>query len=66
MSNRPRYACPQCGATEFITSPNSWDKYEAVDGNLLWQSSEVSNDEFKLYCRECGKRAPSDFEFSCQ
>lgn len=62
MDAKPKYACPQCGHTEFITSSNSYDRYLASNDELCWQSTEVSDQELQLYCRDCGERAPSEFE----
>jgi len=44
----------ECGSREFITKPNHYDIYEIIDGRLAFQRSEPVDDEFVLYCRECG------------
>ena len=63
MTDNPKYACPKCGAAEFITAPNSYDLFEAVGDKLLWRKTESGDsDEDALFCRECGERAPSKFE----
>ena len=48
--------CSYCGNNkEFITQPNKYDIYEIIDNQLQYQNSENTNEEFKLYCRECSK-----------
>ena len=66
MGNKPQYACPECGETEFTASLNSYDKFQAIGNKLCWQSTECANEEFHLYCRECGERAPHTFEDAVQ
>jgi hypothetical protein len=45
-----------CGGTEFITKLNQYDidESELINGILEFQSSENTDDEFKVFCRECG------------
>ena len=50
----------ECGSTEFITVPNQYDVYEIVDGQLGYSHTEYVNDEFTLYCRECGQQIAAD------
>lgn len=57
MNDKPKYACAQCGETEFVTKLNSYDIYKAVGDELHWQSTEIAEDDFVLYCRECSERA---------
>jgi hypothetical protein len=45
----------KCGSTEFITEPNQYDFYEIIDEKLKLTHSENIDNEFKLYCRECGE-----------
>jgi hypothetical protein len=45
----------ECGSTEFITKPNSYDIYELIEGELEYQRSEYIDDEIKYYCRDCSK-----------
>ncbi len=47
--------CPVCGSNEFITPLNSYDIYQFIDGELSFIRSELTNEPFKLFCRECGK-----------
>lgn len=60
--SKPKYACPECGGVEFVSAPNSWDRYLADGDGLFWQATDGGDDELKLYCRECGERAPLNFE----
>ncbi|GHV35231.1 hypothetical protein FACS1894178_4350 [Bacteroidia bacterium] len=46
----------KCGSFEFITEPNRYDIYEIIDGSLELVNSENTDEEFKLYCRECGEK----------
>ncbi|RKY07036.1 MAG: hypothetical protein DRP65_10945 [Planctomycetota bacterium] len=48
--------CKNCGSEEFITRPNQYDIYKFVDGKLVFQNSEVTNNEVELFCRECSER----------
>jgi hypothetical protein len=45
----------ECGSTEFVTQPNSYDIYELIDDILNFQRSELIDSEIKFYCRDCGK-----------
>lgn len=45
----------KCGSTEFCTKPNQYDIYRLVDRKLEWVESTETNDDFILYCRDCGE-----------
>jgi hypothetical protein len=45
----------KCGSIEFISEPNRYDVYQIVDGVLELIESPFTEDEVKLFCRECGK-----------
>jgi hypothetical protein len=47
----------KCGSTEFISSPNRYDVYEIVNGELELTATPFcyEGDDVKLYCRECGR-----------
>ena len=63
MSKKPKYACPNCGEIEFVTLPNSHDRYMAMEDRLCWQKTELSgHNDFQLYCHCCGDRAPEEYE----
>jgi len=64
MTRRKKYACPHCGATEYVTAPNAYDVYTAEHGEPRLESREPTGGEFKLFCRECGERAPRQFEYA--
>lgn len=46
--------CLTCGSGEFITQPNSYDIYTIESGQLILQRSEYTDEQIKLFCRECG------------
>lgn len=62
MIGRKKHACPRCGAAEYVTAPNAYDVYVAQHGELRLESREPTGDEFKLFCRACGERAPRRLE----
>jgi len=45
----------KCGSDEFVSKPNQYDIYHIVDGNLNLIQSSFTEDEIRLYCRECGE-----------
>ncbi len=45
----------KCGSTEFVSKPNRYDIYQIVDGKLKLINSPFTEDEIKLFCRECGE-----------
>lgn len=62
MTDRKKHGCPYCGATEYVTAPNAYDVYVVEHGELCFENRALTDDEFKLFCRECGERAPKQFE----
>lgn len=53
--------CKNCGNTDdFITQINSYEVYTAYDGKFHYQSTEMGDDTFRLYCRECSEEYPAD------
>lgn len=50
----------ECGSTEFCTEPNQYDIYELINGKLEWIEATGTNDEFILYCRDCGEEYEAD------
>ncbi|MDR2651053.1 MAG: hypothetical protein LBC68_01885 [Prevotellaceae bacterium] len=53
----------KCGSIEFISKPNRYDIYEIIDKKLTLIHSEETEDEFKLYCRECGREFKNCIDF---
>ena len=51
-------ACPFCGNFDFCTQPNAYDIYEIYKGKAVRIKSKDTCDEFRIYCRECGKEFP--------
>lgn len=45
--------CPECGGEEFITPPDSYSVYKAKGDKLYFVSTELTNDDDRLYCRDC-------------
>ena len=58
---QPKYACPHCGATEYITEPDGYSLYQAEDDKLFFARTLDVHEEFRLYCRECGEEPPQAF-----
>jgi hypothetical protein len=46
----------ECGSSEFITQPNSYDVYQIVNSELEFLKTEFIEDEITLFCRECGAK----------
>jgi hypothetical protein len=44
----------KCGCTEFVSEPNRYDVYTALNGSLVLKESPFINDVIRLFCRECG------------
>lgn len=47
------YRCSNCGSDEFVTSPNKYEVYNIVNEQLELVSTELADDDFKLFCRCC-------------
>lgn len=47
--------CNKCGCDEFISKPNRYDVYQIIEGRLQLIQSPFTEEEIKLYCRECGE-----------
>jgi len=45
----------ECGSEEFISNPNRYDSYQIIDGKLELIESLFTEEEIKLFCRECGE-----------
>lgn len=45
----------ECGCIEFITQPNQHDIYQINNGKLELIETLNTEDEEKLFCRECSK-----------
>jgi hypothetical protein len=60
--NRKFKPC-KCGSIQFISKPNQYDIYEITDTKLELVNSETINDEFILYCRECGEELKNFSDF---
>jgi hypothetical protein len=50
--SREKYLCKECGNEEFVTMPNRYDVFVAMDDKLYLQSSECTEED-DLFCREC-------------
>lgn len=45
----------KCGSVEFITKPNQYDVYQIIDNKLEFINALFTDEEIKLFCRECGE-----------
>jgi hypothetical protein len=45
----------KCGSVEFITKPNQYDVYQIIDKKLELTDTLSTEEELKLFCRECSK-----------
>ena len=45
----------KCGSIDFVSKPNRYDIYQIVERRLQLIQSPFTEEEIKLYCRECGK-----------
>ena len=46
--------CPSCNSEDFVTIPNRYDLLKFVDGNFEVIKSEFTEEEYRIFCRECG------------
>lgn len=49
-----QYCCPNCEATEFISSPNRYDVMSFSKSGMFIERSELI-EEYEIFCRECGE-----------
>jgi len=45
----------KCGSVEFVTEPNQYDVYKIIDNELELVKTYSTDDDFKLFCRECSE-----------
>ncbi len=50
------YKCKKCACEEFISQPTKYDIFENHNGKLLFNNSELINEELELFCRECSEK----------
>ena len=50
-----KYSCKSCGCQEFISQPNRYDVFKSENGKVVFQYSEIIDDESILYCRDCSE-----------
>jgi len=46
--------CTKCNSEEFVTEPNQYDILRFVNGKFEVIRSEFTDEECKIFCRECG------------
>jgi len=46
----------KCGFVEFVTEPNQYDVYQIIDNKLKLVETYPTDDDFKLFCRECSNK----------
>ena len=54
MMSENKFKCPVCNSRYFLTRPNRYDILEFLDGKYKIVTSEFTNDEDRIFCRECG------------
>lgn len=58
--------CKHCGSTEFITDLNAYDIWEVRKKKLSFVHRELTNDVFRLFCRECGEKLENADDYECE
>ncbi len=53
IRNYLEYECKACGCSEFISKPNRYDIFRAIDNKLVLVETKYIEEELKLYCRDC-------------
>ena len=46
--------CPKCNLEDFVTLPNRYDILRFVDGIFEVEQSELTQEEYRKFCRNCG------------
>ena len=61
--NKPKYACPKCGGTEFITQLNIYQRWHAHGDKISW-SRDLHDDSvpFELSCPDCDIPPPEGWD----
>ncbi len=54
MQTTNHVRCPSCNSEDFVTKPNRYDLLEFVAGNFEVVKSEFTEEERRIFCRECG------------
>ena len=49
-----KFQCPKCGSNEFVTKPNKYECLRFIKNDFHIDRSEIVNEEYRIYCRECG------------
>ena len=60
-SDKPKYACPHCGATVFCSQPDSYAVFEAEGDSLYFRRTELTDEGISLHCQKCYEDAPEEF-----
>ena len=53
----------KCGSVDFASLPNRYDIYQIIDGKLELVQSPFTQEETKIFCRECGEELVDADEF---
>jgi hypothetical protein len=64
LSSKNNLICPNCGSASFVTKPNRYDLLNFVDGNFEIVKSEVADERYRIFCRECGAEIDEDASLS--
>jgi rRNA maturation protein Nop10 len=52
-----------CGSDKFVSMPNRYDIYQIINEKLELIESPFTQEEIRLYCRECGKELLNAVDF---
>jgi len=55
-----KFRCPKCGSDEFITKPNRYNVLRFIGGSFQVDKTEIINDEYRIFCRECSAEVDVD------
>ena len=53
MNSKINFICPKCGSESFVSTPNRYDLLEIVNGIFEVVKSKFTEEEYKIFCREC-------------
>jgi hypothetical protein len=65
LSKKKIKSC-KCGYVEFVTEPNQYNVYQIIDDKLELVETLPTEDNYKLFCRECSKQVDLSKNYSKQ
>jgi hypothetical protein len=60
MKQPDKSTCPKCGCGEFITELNQYDILQFIERRFQPVRAKPTNDEFKIFCRDCGRQVDEE------